>query len=257
MRKTILVAVLSGLVGALIAVPVAVYASHSFTDVPNSNTFHADIDWLKDSGVTKGCNPPVNTRFCPDDYVTRGQMAAFMRRFAQYIRAEDGTPAQADNARRLGGRSADNLTVVAAADIDTELAGSIVSVVTTINEVEIEAPTDGILIINGSTHVSAGAAATTAIKPYVDNNSVGAYGSFDTLSPGVDDDDRFDNLAYTTAVAVSSGTHQVRQDIGQLFGDGLIGAQLLYNANMLTVLFIPGGSVTAAALAGTKDVPVP
>lgn len=35
--------------------------------------------------ITRGCNLPVNTRFCPDDYVTCGQMAAFLRRTAPYL----------------------------------------------------------------------------------------------------------------------------------------------------------------------------
>jgi hypothetical protein len=98
MRKTIITALLGGLAGALIAVPVSVYAAHSFTDVPSSNSFHADIAWLVEAGVTRGCNPPANTRYCPDDNVTREQMAAFMRRLAQYIDAEDGTPGLADHA---------------------------------------------------------------------------------------------------------------------------------------------------------------
>lgn len=42
--------------------------------------FEADIDWLSATGVTRGCNPPDNTLFCPDDSVTRGQMAAFLTR---------------------------------------------------------------------------------------------------------------------------------------------------------------------------------
>ncbi len=46
----------------------------------DGNTFEADIEWLANSGITRGCNPPVNDRFCPDDYVTRGQMAAFLHR---------------------------------------------------------------------------------------------------------------------------------------------------------------------------------
>jgi hypothetical protein len=85
MRRPALMFVLAGLVGALIAVPVAVYASHSFTDVPDSNTFHADIAWLSDAGITKGCNPPENTEYCPDENVTRGQMAAFLHRGAPVI----------------------------------------------------------------------------------------------------------------------------------------------------------------------------
>lgn len=44
------------------------------------NTFESDIKWAAQTGVTKGCNPPANTLFCPDDVVTRGQMAAFIKR---------------------------------------------------------------------------------------------------------------------------------------------------------------------------------
>jgi len=47
MRRTALMFVLAGLVGGLVATPIAVYASHSFTDVPGSNTFHNDIEWLR------------------------------------------------------------------------------------------------------------------------------------------------------------------------------------------------------------------
>ncbi len=44
MRRTALMFALAGMVGALVATPIAVYASHRFTDVPGSNTFHADIE---------------------------------------------------------------------------------------------------------------------------------------------------------------------------------------------------------------------
>ncbi len=50
-----------------------------FVDDDNS-IFENDIDRLATAGVTKGCNPPTNNRFCPDDFVTGGQMAAFLRR---------------------------------------------------------------------------------------------------------------------------------------------------------------------------------
>ena len=46
----------------------------------DESIFEADIDRLGTAGVTKGCNPPANDRFCPDGYVTRGQMAAFLHR---------------------------------------------------------------------------------------------------------------------------------------------------------------------------------
>ncbi|MGF1665932.1 MAG: S-layer homology domain-containing protein [Acidimicrobiia bacterium] len=50
-----------------------------FTDT-GASPFVADIEWLADTGITRGCNPPTNDRFCPEDSVTRGQMAAFLSR---------------------------------------------------------------------------------------------------------------------------------------------------------------------------------
>ena len=42
--------------------------------------FETDIEWLAATGVTKGCNPPDNTEFCPHEFMTQGQMAAFVGR---------------------------------------------------------------------------------------------------------------------------------------------------------------------------------
>jgi hypothetical protein len=42
--------------------------------------FEADIDRLGTAGITKGCNPPANDRFCPGDVLNRAQMAAFLHR---------------------------------------------------------------------------------------------------------------------------------------------------------------------------------
>jgi hypothetical protein len=57
-------------------------ASHTFTDVSTSNVHHGNISWLAATGITKGCNPPANDRFCPGQAVTREQMATFMNRLA-------------------------------------------------------------------------------------------------------------------------------------------------------------------------------
>jgi hypothetical protein len=54
----------------------------------DDSVFELAIDRLRTAGVTLGCNPPVNDRFCPDDRVTRGQMAAFLVRALGY--ADDG-----------------------------------------------------------------------------------------------------------------------------------------------------------------------
>ncbi len=61
----------------------------AFTDTANS-VFRGAIDQLAALGITRGCNPPANTRYCPDDPVTRGQMAIFI------VRAYNLGPASAD-----------------------------------------------------------------------------------------------------------------------------------------------------------------
>jgi len=51
----------------------------TFTDVPASNEFFKQVEWLKHTGITTGTTP---TTFAPTANVTRGQMAAFMYRLA-------------------------------------------------------------------------------------------------------------------------------------------------------------------------------
>ncbi len=55
-----------------------------FDDVPETQIFFEDVLWLAAEGITFGCNPPDNTLFCVGDYVTRGQMAAFLVRARGY-----------------------------------------------------------------------------------------------------------------------------------------------------------------------------
>lgn len=53
----------------------------------DGSVFEADIEWLARTGITRGCNPPLEDRFCPDGAVTRGEMAAFL---ARALELEDG-----------------------------------------------------------------------------------------------------------------------------------------------------------------------
>jgi Peptidase family M23/S-layer homology domain len=46
----------------------------------DESVFEDAIERLAHAGITRGCNPPANNRFCPDQSVTRGQMAAFLTR---------------------------------------------------------------------------------------------------------------------------------------------------------------------------------
>ncbi|CAN5893778.1 hypothetical protein BH23ACT5_BH23ACT5_17520 [soil metagenome] len=54
----------------------------------DDSVFEGDINALAAADITRGCNPPDNDRFCPDDHVTRGEMAAFLVRGFGYT--DDG-----------------------------------------------------------------------------------------------------------------------------------------------------------------------
>lgn len=66
-----------GIVALMLAVPIAVSASHLFSDVPTSSTYHTTVARLAGAGITGGCG---GGKYCPNAAVTRGQMAAFLNR---------------------------------------------------------------------------------------------------------------------------------------------------------------------------------
>ncbi len=57
---------------------------NAFTD-DEGNVHEANIDVLAALGITRGCNPPLNTEYCPNATMTRGQMAAFLTRAFGYV----------------------------------------------------------------------------------------------------------------------------------------------------------------------------
>ena len=65
-------------------------ASKDYFSDDEGSVFEADINAIAEAGITKGCNPPDNDRFCPDREVTRGQMAAFLVRAFGYTDSGDG-----------------------------------------------------------------------------------------------------------------------------------------------------------------------
>jgi hypothetical protein len=54
-------------------------AGGTFVD-DDGNTHEGSIEAIAAEDITRGCNPPMNDRFCPDDSVDRGEMAAFLAR---------------------------------------------------------------------------------------------------------------------------------------------------------------------------------
>ena len=71
----------------------------TFSD-DDGSAFQAEIEWLAESGITQGCGDGL---FCPTHTVTRGQMAAFLRRaldlpvpVADTFTDDDGSPFEPD-----------------------------------------------------------------------------------------------------------------------------------------------------------------
>jgi hypothetical protein len=68
------------------AAPALAAPCAGFTDVddanPNHTPFCSSVEWIKNRGVTLGC---TTTTYCPDNPVTRLQMAAFMRRLGDAL----------------------------------------------------------------------------------------------------------------------------------------------------------------------------
>lgn len=62
---------------------------NTFADVKGHH-FETEISALAAAGITKGCDPAEgNTRYCPDEPVTRGQVAAMLRRADAIYNARD------------------------------------------------------------------------------------------------------------------------------------------------------------------------
>ena len=81
MRKFIGVAGF-GLLGLLSSTAQAAPCA-GFTDVDDTSPFCGNVTWLKNRGITLGCTS--TTLFCPSDFVSRLQMAAFMNRLGDSL----------------------------------------------------------------------------------------------------------------------------------------------------------------------------
>ncbi len=54
-----------------------------FADVAMAHPFFAGIEWTAARGITMGCDPPSNDRYCPDEPISRGETAAMLARMLE------------------------------------------------------------------------------------------------------------------------------------------------------------------------------
>lgn len=101
---------------ALALIPALALADFAFLDLNPSSPHNDNIAAIKAAGITKGCNPPDYTNYCPNAGVTREEMASFLARtaglggnppVANALTAVSATSAthatSADNATTVGG----------------------------------------------------------------------------------------------------------------------------------------------------------
>lgn len=250
-----------------LAIPTAAWASHRFSDVPTTNVFHDDISWLADAGVTKGCNPPDNTNFCPADTVTRQTMAAFLRRLAENQVVDARTAVSADSATNAAhATTADSAATAEIADNSDTIDGFdsahlvqafgtsrtdvLEDVTSNVNLVtlDIDAPVDGLLAITAVADLeqhcgqgTSGIRGDTVLR--VDGVTAVSVQETRDLCEAPYDMAYAATATATAVVEVTAGTHIV--DFDWKFFSGTMWS----SAASITAIFTPFGDAGGLALA--------
>jgi hypothetical protein len=243
---------LMGIVTAfLLAVPTAVWASHQFTDVPDSHIFHTGISWMKDNNITVGCNPPSNTKFCPDDNVTRGQMATFMKRLADN---------QVVDAGKLDGQdSVAYTTQIDGVSCESGCPDGASLTVTPVLTLNLDVPAAGILQISSSLYSEIPTPTNDIVQSWVavDQTSNGGCGGWffvPTLSvPGTYGLATYDGqieggtVAGSVAVQIPAGSHTLK--LCAIGSEAFLGQQ----GSLTTIWSQSGTGQSSLSLAGTPS----
>lgn len=214
---------------ALVAIPIAALAGNVFNDVADDHTHIEGITWVKDSGVSVGCDN--NGNYCPDDNVTRAQMGTFMYRLSgnDPATAPSVAAASAENADKLDGRHANELTRVA---YDQESYSTLDGANGTFGvglSATMEAPGKGFLIISASANIESGV--TDTVVCGIEVNQAQVVPSTRIIEVGAN----WRGICATDAVykAYGAGTFVV-----DLFFSNLDPTTTV-NASALTVLYVP------------------
>ena len=214
---------LVALVMAVLAIPATATATHLFGDVSDTNVHAEGIQFMKDSGVSIGCED--GTVYCPDDPVTRAQMGTFMYRLS----GNDPATPPSVNADLVDGLHASQLLRVVF-DQTTDAPnqeGDLVSAV-------IDVPRDGFLIMSGG--VDSGGTTVdgfdcrltvdgTPVTGTIRSSIVHAAGATHTFNSQ-------ENCSTTGVEPVTAGTHTVAFNI---FGRDTV----LFDGASVWALYVP------------------
>jgi hypothetical protein len=227
-RSIKLLVVMSLIIVAI--VPVAAFGATSlFVDVPDDSPFVNDINWMKANGVTKGCNPPTNTMYCPKNNVTREQMAAFMKRLAinKVVDAKTAVTANsAANADKLDGMDSTAFkSVAASASMAPTNVGNPPTVLGSVTGFDVPVAGGGILASAAVTVLGSGPQFGFF---WIEIDGTGTCDPTVIPVPGMavweSLDDPFDSVPVQASAAVSAGSHRV--DLCHSGGGGLFPADM-------------------------------
>ena len=151
------------------------------------------------------------------------------------------------NANTLNGFAANQLAPILRAKQDTDSAGVLNFAGGVVNSLTINAPVAGVLMVSGNVFLRNNTQATEPQLIFkVDGTAVAPsnWSAIASLAAG-----EAGTLATTASHAVAAGNHTVTQEI-QVCGTGCF-----YNAQELSVLFVPGTNavITAAPATGSKS----
>lgn len=241
-------AVVLMVLGLALGIPLGVLASHQFADVPDSNIFHDDIDALVTNGITFGCG---GGNFCPSNFVTREQMAAFMNRLGSL----DGTTAPSVNADQVDGYDANGLTRLGLA-LGSSGANTLTTTFQTSATLDISAPTAGFAEIEGSA-VSAnfgGAGCPCLVEARLRHVGTGNISQETYATMGNAPIADYSSLSLSHVFSIAAGNHQFVLETRLYPGLGGAGTVGTFNA-AVAGLFGPFGSTGGGTLGTLSVVP--
>jgi hypothetical protein len=82
-----------GVIVVALMVPATAVATHVFDDVPDDKFYAGPVEWAADTGITTGTSP---TTFDPDRGVTRGESVTFLKRYHDYVVANQAAMFDSD-----------------------------------------------------------------------------------------------------------------------------------------------------------------
>ena len=220
-----------------IAFPIGVLAAHQFADVSNSNIFHGDIDALVDAGITAGCG---GSNYCPNQAVTRGQMAAFMNRLGAL--APGKVPVV--NADRVDGYQANELGRVAQTVSSTIVP--LTDANATLSSVALTAPTAGFVHVTATLTAYSFDAGCASCEVSASLRVDGSSATSSNQNAQVGGDTDVANIGVQYVFEVDAGAHTF--DLVAFNFDHAVGAVANVQFRQLVASFTPFGSTGGSTL---------